>query len=332
MYNPHIFLRDPTQPAHTANICSVVALGADDNSVSIWQTKSARPLIVVKQVFDRQILDLTWSRDGLVLYAASSDGTIGAFQFEAAEMEGIASHSVQEEYLRKFNFEPPPLPTGYSHTIQSAPSTQQSAIEFTPPPPPPPGGVHKLVAKRKKPGNHISSVPSAGQPRVNGTSSAGPRRTPLDTFPPSASHPPRSQAHQQPPLSSSSSFFPTEAEQPFGDPSSRNGWNRDMMDVDIAPITSFDSGKGKGRAAIEESRPIHMRTLGGDRPREVIAPRVLEGGPVSSVSGTANLSIPQLMNVLSCKVQGSEIVLEAKNADGPDGAFVDFMSTSSVPT
>ena len=47
-------------PVVTSNICSVVALGADDRSVSVWQTKSARPLIVAKEVFERQILDLSW--------------------------------------------------------------------------------------------------------------------------------------------------------------------------------------------------------------------------------------------------------------------------------
>lgn len=59
-YNPHIFLRNPSAPISTANICSVVALGADDRSVSVWQTKSARPLIVAKEVFERQIMDLSW--------------------------------------------------------------------------------------------------------------------------------------------------------------------------------------------------------------------------------------------------------------------------------
>ena len=59
-YNPHIFLRNPVAPVATSNICSVVALGADDRSVSIWQTKSARPIIVAKEVFERQIMDLSW--------------------------------------------------------------------------------------------------------------------------------------------------------------------------------------------------------------------------------------------------------------------------------
>lgn len=59
-YNPHIFLRDASAPVVAANICSVAALGADDRSVSVWQTKSARPLVVAKEVFERQIMDLSW--------------------------------------------------------------------------------------------------------------------------------------------------------------------------------------------------------------------------------------------------------------------------------
>ena len=59
-YNPHIFLRDPGAPVVASNICSVAALGADDRSVSVWQTKSARPLVVAKEVFERQIMDLSW--------------------------------------------------------------------------------------------------------------------------------------------------------------------------------------------------------------------------------------------------------------------------------
>lgn len=59
-YNPHIFLRDTNSAVVASNICSVVALGADDRSVSVWQTKSARPLVVAKEVFERQIMDLSW--------------------------------------------------------------------------------------------------------------------------------------------------------------------------------------------------------------------------------------------------------------------------------
>ena len=60
IHNPHIFLRDPSMPVVTTNIYSVVALGADDRSASVWQTESARPPIVAKEVSERKIMDLSW--------------------------------------------------------------------------------------------------------------------------------------------------------------------------------------------------------------------------------------------------------------------------------
>ncbi|KAI5118027.1 hypothetical protein M0805_004892 [Coniferiporia weirii] len=116
-YNPHIFLRDPSSPCSTANICSVVALGADDQALSVWQTKSARPLVVASHVFERQIMDLSWSTDGLTLYAVSSDGTLAALAFDETELEGRASKDAQKQYLSKFGFVPPPIPNGYAHAI-----------------------------------------------------------------------------------------------------------------------------------------------------------------------------------------------------------------------
>ena len=43
-----------------------VALGSRDRSFSIWSTDLKRPLIVINDVFDQSVLDLSWSRDGKV--------------------------------------------------------------------------------------------------------------------------------------------------------------------------------------------------------------------------------------------------------------------------
>ncbi|KAG8982395.1 HIR complex subunit, partial [Tulasnella sp. 427] len=109
-YNPHIFLRDPKGDVQSANICSVVALGADDLSVSIWQTKSPRPLIVARDCFTSQIFDLSWNKEGLTLYACSADGSLGVFDFDPAELDGIVSLEEKELYLKRFGFQPPPDP------------------------------------------------------------------------------------------------------------------------------------------------------------------------------------------------------------------------------
>ncbi|THV03532.1 WD40 repeat-like protein [Dendrothele bispora CBS 962.96] len=307
-YNPHIFLRDPASPVATSNICSVVALGADDRSVSVWQTKSARPLIVAKEVFERQIMDLSWSWDGMTLYAASSDGTIAVFNFEPEEMDGIAPHSVQEQYLSKFNFVPPKLPDSYSHivtpaTTQTQPQPQPQSNSF--------GNqvngnggeqVNVLVAKKntKKRANltSMSSVPSAGAP----LSSAGAKRASF-----------MSGSGQDTKNQQRSSFFPGPDEQPFGD-------------VDMIPIDSFDSGRSRGRAMEEDIKPTY-RTLGGDRPRQTVPIRELPSSGVAiqgGYSGGINLAIPALMTKISVQVEGtSGNLLEVINAE--DGGVTEVM-------
>ncbi|KAJ1595299.1 hypothetical protein NDA14_000312 [Ustilago hordei] len=57
----------------------VVALGSLDQSVSIWITGLEQPVLVARDVFQRQVMDLSWSADGYTLYACSSDGTVAVF-------------------------------------------------------------------------------------------------------------------------------------------------------------------------------------------------------------------------------------------------------------
>jgi len=279
---------------------------------------------VAKEVFERQIMDLSWcaslscdsipslmffrSWDGMTLYAASSDGTIAVFHFEPDEMDGIAPHSVQEQYLAKFNFTPPELPDGYSHIattkttqVQSTPNPFENQVNGN-------GGeqVNILVAKKnvkKKRVNltTMTSVPSAGA----ASSSASTKRTSFMTGPGqdtivSRSGSPSTSKNQQ-----QSSFFPMPDEQPFGD-------------VDMVPIDSFNSGKGKGRI-LEEDTKVTYRTLGGDRPRQTVPIRELPTSGVTIQAGYSNginLAVPALMTKVTAQVEGTnDGVLEAINAE-----------------
>ncbi|RDB30330.1 Protein HIR1 [Hypsizygus marmoreus] len=338
-YNPHIFLRNPTAPVATSNICSVVALGADDRSVSVWQTKSARPLIVAKEVFERQIMDLSWSWDGLTLYAASSDGTIGVFNFDPEELEGIAPHSVQEQYLTKFGFTPPPIPDRYTHiptheksqipSLQSQDKSSQSQSTGFSNANGDGGGerVNVLVAKRsnKKRANLTTqvAVPSAGAPSMNGaivgsSVSAPPvsKRAPLVQVKDIAV----SSAVPQSPTS-----FPSPSEQPFADA---------QMDLDV-PIDSLETfqspmnarGKRKASAIIDltdDGKLPKARTLGGDRPRDSAPVKEIgpipQGGPAVWAShATISLPVPILLTALTAEIEGSDDVFEGRNSeeDGP---------------
>ncbi|KAG5721434.1 Protein HIR1 [Termitomyces sp. T112] len=328
-YNPHIFLRNMNEKVSTSNICSVVALGADDRSVSIWQTKSARPLIVAKEVFERQIMDLSWSWDGLTLYAASSDGTIAVFNFDPEEMEGIAPHSVQEQYLTKFGFTPAPIPEGYSHvstkeSSQLSSSQQQSqSSDFSQAN----GGgerINVLVAKRsnKKRANltnQSSIIPSASTSAlVNGITSGS-----TDPIP--------RRKH-------SLNSFPPPSEQPFDAP---EGWSRHAdvsMDLDV-PIDSLDTPaspiqgrSGKRKASVldlpDDGKQVKARTLGGDRARDHVAVKeithhtVMRGETVGAGCGGQtglSLPVPPLLTVLSAEVEGSDEILEARNPEDDAG-------------
>lgn len=183
-------------PVVSSNICSVVALGADDRSVSVWQTKTARPIVVAKEVFERQIMDLSWyvdffffvfygtlsdiyvislihitnrSLDGLTLYAVSSDGTMAVLSFDAEELVGLAPLSAQPVYLKKFGFTAPPLPEGYSHITQPI---NQPDIRMTPPPSPGRASSNQQQQQQQTPANAQQDREGFGG-GVNGVNGGG---------------------------------------------------------------------------------------------------------------------------------------------------------------
>ncbi|PWY99154.1 WD40 repeat-like protein [Testicularia cyperi] len=73
----------------------VVALGSLDQSVSIWVTGLEQPVLVARDVFERQVMDLSWSADGYTLYACSSDGTVSVFHLTPE----IISDALSDERL-----------------------------------------------------------------------------------------------------------------------------------------------------------------------------------------------------------------------------------------
>ncbi|KAF9226375.1 WD40 repeat-like protein [Gyrodon lividus] len=363
-YNPHIFLRNPNAPIATSNICSVVALGADDRSISIWQTKSARPLIVAREVFERQIMDLSWSRDGLTLYAASSDGTVAVFDFDAEELDGIAPYGAQAQYLQKFGFVPPPVPEGFSHGTSYGEEKAPSMSRITPPPSPTPrsssstqasqsgfgtsavnGGEHinRLVAKKsnKKRVQPIlmSNIPSAStapsvQQIVPPFSVKGPANgTSALSISTSERRPPAPRA-----VPISRSVSPTPSMRGFDADIEMDG----VMSMEV-PIDSLDQGsspemtKGKRKASVMdlEERPVRPRTLGGDRQRESVAVREITRGvsirDAARVLGSEEvLPSPPVLTLLSTRVDGSDDVLEGRNSEGDGPTEVLFISSKQT--
>jgi protein HIRA/HIR1 len=133
---------DEDAAEEAANVYSVVALGADDRSISIWRTTDTRPLVVAKEAFDRQILDLSWSADGRSVWACSSDGSIAVLDFSdpepdgmmgrrrKGEMEGLTTAEETKAYLSLFEFPwPPPLEANHMH-MHGTKGYQQNAQPY----------------------------------------------------------------------------------------------------------------------------------------------------------------------------------------------------------
>lgn len=294
------------------------------------------------------------SMDGLTLYAVSSDGTMGVFSFDPEEMEGIAPLAAQKDYLKKFGFEPPPLPTGFSH--HQAPK-EASSSQMTPPPSPPVAkadsqaqsqtfgamsngnGVNKLIAKR----NNKKRV----QPKLVGSTNAGPStvshvsRAPVSDFP----HGITSDSFDEP-SASISAALPVRSHSPSRSPSIQsrsrlsssvsNGFGEGFDDVEMSdahtsmqvPISSLAveesiSVKGKRKISdlLDDERPAKARTLGGDRAREKVDVKELSGRggfvhrDFGGTSASVMLRAPPLLNYLSAKVDGSQDLLEARNSE-----------------
>jgi protein HIRA/HIR1 len=224
------------------------------------------------------------------------------FNFDPAELEGIASHLDQEQYLAKFGFNLPPLPEGYSHTSQQEAKssglptqTQQAAVNGFDPRTANNEAekVNILVAKRAPKNNkRLNLVPTSGSVSpskplpapipistsiVNGAPTS--KRASLihihDTKP--SSH-----SIHSPSLSFSNSF-PLPSEQPFVN--APDSWNKqdvgqpmDLdMPIDLTGVPTSTAGGAKGKRKVssiidltteDNLKVVKARTLGCDRPME----------------------------------------------------------------
>lgn len=62
------------------------AIGSRDRSVSVWMTSLQRPLVVIKDLFDDSVLDISWGSNGLHFLACSWDGTVACIIFDPNEV------------------------------------------------------------------------------------------------------------------------------------------------------------------------------------------------------------------------------------------------------
>ncbi|XP_063868138.1 LOW QUALITY PROTEIN: protein HIRA-like [Scylla paramamosain] len=84
-FNPNILKKVDSKTGKNVQYCCV-AIGSRDRSISIWFTSLKRPLVVVHDIFDDSVLDLSWSSCGRYLMAVSKDGTLAFISFSTDEI------------------------------------------------------------------------------------------------------------------------------------------------------------------------------------------------------------------------------------------------------
>lgn len=91
-------------------LTTLMALGSLDQSLSIWLAGHRRPICVARDLFQLQVMDLSWSSDGMTLYACSADGYIACVKFTSEDLQVAPESELQKsrdkmgfaEHQRKF--------------------------------------------------------------------------------------------------------------------------------------------------------------------------------------------------------------------------------------
>lgn len=87
-FNPKIFKKkqkNGSSPKPSCPYCCC-AVGSKDRSLSVWLTSLKRPLVVIHDLFDKSIMDISWTLSGLGMLVCSMDGTVAYLDFSLDEL------------------------------------------------------------------------------------------------------------------------------------------------------------------------------------------------------------------------------------------------------
>uniref|UniRef100_A0A4W3ITK3 Protein HIRA n=1 Tax=Callorhinchus milii TaxID=7868 RepID=A0A4W3ITK3_CALMI len=87
-FNPKIFKKKPRNGSSNKPSCPYCccAVGSKDRSLSVWLTCLKRPLVVIHELFDKSIMDISWTLTGLGMLVCSMDGTVAFLDFSQEEL------------------------------------------------------------------------------------------------------------------------------------------------------------------------------------------------------------------------------------------------------
>ncbi|KXX76958.1 Protein HIR1 [Madurella mycetomatis] len=108
MFSPRLFhTQKPSENGASGDrgssgLVTVIASAGQDKTLSIWNTNTSRPVVIVQDVASKSISDLAWTPDGQTLFASSLDGSILAVKFEVGELGWVAKSEENDRALQKY--------------------------------------------------------------------------------------------------------------------------------------------------------------------------------------------------------------------------------------
>lgn len=72
-------------PSKPKQYC-ILAVGSRDRSLSVWMNTKQRPMVVIHELFNDSVLDISWGPQQCLLMACSGDGSIACLQFSEEEL------------------------------------------------------------------------------------------------------------------------------------------------------------------------------------------------------------------------------------------------------
>lgn len=83
-----------------------LALGSKDGWLTVWKAGAARPFVIFKEVFDQDVIDVSWGSDGCTFVACSSNGRVLYVSFTIEELGDVVPYEEERQLLaevwRKF--------------------------------------------------------------------------------------------------------------------------------------------------------------------------------------------------------------------------------------
>lgn len=301
-FNPRLFFQKGEKPSRVNASC-MLALGADDYNISIWRNTMHKPLVVIRDVFMRQLLDLDWANDGLTLYGCSADGTICTVKFQEGEFPELAEADMTSKILDEY---------GYKSTRKRiAPSKPLSvSSSFTAPPPGATEHVNVIIPRK-------SNKPKGRRINLSGTMSGAPASSDGPPRPSMGGRAPLARPAASPPRSGAQDAFSRAVEEPL----SFGGRSAAIASM-FAGIDDPRVGDKRKFGFEDDARSGKGRTMGASRTiariEEIRAPRVVLGGQVAG-SGHV-LPIPSVQSALRVQQTDGAGVLTAENSPDDGGS------------